>query len=130
MYVRNIANAEIRSRNGLVSHFLLGRTDIPDTPLASTWVTVEPGARQILHHHPEIQVYIIVQGGGLMHVGSETQQVRVGDLIYIPSDAMHGIENNTSEPLAYVSAATPAFDLPEAYDRGQLTPGAYHAEQR
>lgn len=38
---------------------------------------------------------------------------------------MHGIENNTAAPLVYVSAATPAFHLPQAYDRGQLTSDAY-----
>ncbi len=129
MYVRSTADADKRSRNGLVSYFLLGRADVPGTPLAATWVTVEPGGQQKLHHHTAIQIYVIVQGSGLMHVGGESQQVSAGDLIYIPSDAKHGIENNTAESLVYVSAATPAFDLPQAYDQGQLTPGAYGGDQ-
>jgi mannose-6-phosphate isomerase-like protein (cupin superfamily) len=125
MYVRSASQAEKRERNGLVSHFLLGSEHIADTPLAATWVTVDPGSRQVLHHHVSVQIYVIIQGGGLMHVGDETRQVSAGDLIYIPSDALHGIENNTAAPLIYVSAATPAFDLPQAYDRGQLTSDAY-----
>jgi mannose-6-phosphate isomerase-like protein (cupin superfamily) len=71
------------------------------------------------------QVYVIVQGSGIMHVGGEIQPVQAGDLIYIPSNAEHGIENNTAEPLSYVSAATPAMNLRAAYDRGALTPDAY-----
>jgi mannose-6-phosphate isomerase-like protein (cupin superfamily) len=125
MYVQNKDTADQRKRSRLVSYFLLGRADVPDTPIAATWVTVEPGGQQIVHHHPEIQIYIIVQGGGLMRVGGESRQVQAGDLVYIPSNAEHGIHNNASEPLMYVSAATPAFDLPQAYDQGQLTPDAY-----
>jgi mannose-6-phosphate isomerase-like protein (cupin superfamily) len=125
MFIQNKANVSKRERNGLTSYFLLGAQDIPETPLASTWVTVEPGGRQIPHHHPEIQIYVIVQGGGLMRVGDETAEVSTGDLIYIPSDQIHGIENNSDQPLHYISAATPAFDLPDAYDRGQLSTDAY-----
>ena len=125
MFVLNQNDAESRERDGLISRFLLGKVDVPDAPMTVTWVTVEPGKRQPLHHHAPTQVYIIIQGGGLMHVGGETQQVHTGDLIYIPSGAEHGIENNTTEILAYVSAATPAFDLRQAYDRGQLTSNAY-----
>jgi mannose-6-phosphate isomerase-like protein (cupin superfamily) len=125
MFVINKSQADKRERSGLISHFMLGQEIIPDTPLAVTWVTVEAGARQILHHHTPVQVYIIIQGGGLMHVGDETRQVNEGDLIYIPSDMPHGIENNTSHPLSYVSAATPSFSLPDAYDQGQLTPDVY-----
>ncbi|NDJ75462.1 MAG: cupin domain-containing protein [Chloroflexi bacterium] len=128
--MRNKQDADKRERNGLVSHFLLGTEDVPETPIAATWVTVEPSARQVLHNHPNIQVYIIVEGGGLMHVGGETQQVSAGDLVYIPSNAGHGIDNNTNDPLVYVSAATPAFDLPDAYNQGQLTPDSYQKSKK
>ena len=70
-------------------------------------------------------MYVIVAGSGMMHVAGESREVKVGDLIYIPPNAMHGIDNNTDTALSYVSAATPAFDLTEAYDNGQLTPAAY-----
>ena len=70
-------------------------------------------------------MYVIIAGRGQMTVGDETHAVAAGDLVYIPSDAPHGIENTGAETLRYVSAATPAFDLVEAYDRGQLTPDAY-----
>ena len=45
-----------------------------------------------------------------------------GDLVYIPSGAVHGIENASEEALTYVSAATPALDSEAAYDAGQLRP--------
>jgi mannose-6-phosphate isomerase-like protein (cupin superfamily) len=125
MYTCAKSTAEKRPRKGMVSRFLLDTYAVPESPLAVTWVDVEPGGRQLLHHHPETQVYVIVQGSGLMHVGGEIQPVQAGDLIYIPSNAEHGIENNTAEPLSYVSAATPAMNLRAAYDQGPHTPDAY-----
>ncbi|MFO7323528.1 MAG: cupin domain-containing protein [Chloroflexota bacterium] len=126
MFVRRKEAADKRLRGaGLLSHFLLGKGDIEGDPFAVTWVDIAPGARQRLHNHPQPQVYVIVAGSGLMHVAGESRQVSTGDLIYIPPNAMHGIDNNTDVTLSYISAATPAFDLTEVYDNGQLTPAAY-----
>ena len=60
-----------------------------------------------------------------MLVGEELKEVSAGELIYVPSGLMHGIENIGESTLSYVSAAHPAFDYTEAYDRGQLVGGAY-----
>lgn len=126
MFVRNKANAEKRERSGLTSHFMLGREDVESDALAITWVDVEVGAKQRLHNHPEVQVYVIIAGTGQMHVGDETREVQAGDLIFIPSEAFHGIDNTGNSVLSYVSAASPAFEsLPFAYDKGQLTLDAY-----
>ncbi len=127
MLIRRKTQVDKRERSGLTSHFMLGRGDTEANALAITWVTVQPGSRQILHTHPEVQVYVIVSGFGTMQVGEEHQAVQGGDLIYIPSNERHGIENSSDEMLSYVSAASPAFSmtLAEAYDRGQLTPEAY-----
>ena len=126
MFVRNKANAEKRERSGLTSHFMLGREDVESDALAITWVDVEVGAKQRLHNHPEVQVYVIIAGTGQMHVGDETRDVQAGDLIFIPTEAFHGIDNMGNSVLSYISAASPAFEsLPFAYDKGQLTPEAY-----
>jgi mannose-6-phosphate isomerase-like protein (cupin superfamily) len=127
MLIRRKTQVDKRERSGLTSHFLLGRGDTEANNLALTWVTVRPGSRQILHNHPEEQVYVVVAGHGMMQVGEERQAVQGGDLIYIPSNEMHGIENTSDEMLSYISAATPAFSmtLAEGYDKGQLTPEAY-----
>lgn len=125
MFIRSKAAADHRVRSGLVSYFLLEKGDVPEDVLGITWVDVEPGARQRPHNHFQPQVYILTAGAGFMRVGDEEQTVSAGDLIYIPPNAMHGITNTGSEMLSYISAATPTFDLVEAYDRGQLTPDAY-----
>ena len=125
MFVRHKDSAAKRLREGLTSICLLARGDVPGDQLAVTWVDVEPGGRQIPHHHPEVQVYVIVRGLGRMRVGDAERDVSAGDLIHVPSGEWHGITNTGDTVLSYVSAATPAFDYTLAYDRGLLTEEAY-----
>jgi len=125
MFTRHKDTAPKRLREKLTSICLLARGDVAGDQLAVTWVDVEVGGRQIPHNHPEVQVYIIVAGRGRMQVGDEQKEVSAGELIYVSSGWMHGIENIDEGILSYVSAANPAFDYTEAYDRGQLVGDAY-----
>jgi len=127
MFVRSKNSVDKRERKGMTSFFMFGRGDADEDQLAITIVDVEVGGKQRLHNHPEVQVYVIIAGEGKMTVGEETQAVKTGDLIYIPTNQLHGIENTGDSILSYVSAATPAFDLEDAYDRGQLVPEAYES---
>jgi mannose-6-phosphate isomerase-like protein (cupin superfamily)/GNAT superfamily N-acetyltransferase len=125
MFTRHIDTAPKRRREKLTSICLLTRGDVADDKLAVTWVDVASGGRQIPHNHPEVQVYVIVAGRGRMLVGEEQKEVSAGELVYVPSGVMHGIENIGEDTLSYISAANPAFDYIEAYDRGQLVGESY-----
>ena len=122
MFLRHAAEAPARERDGLVSRVLLQEGDIPGVGLTATWVDVAAGARQRLHDHDAEQVYVVLEGRGRMRVGDEEREVGCGDLVYVPSRAVHGIENASGGPLVYVSAATPSMDALAAYDTGQLRP--------
>ena len=123
MFRRGKSEAPRRERQGLVSNILLQRGDVPGDRLAITWVDVAPGSRQTPHRHAPEQVYVIIKGKGLMRVGKEEQDVSAGDLVWIPPNVIHGIENRSSDVLSYISAATPAFDLEALYDTGELRTG-------
>ncbi len=118
MFKQGRSGAERRERDGLVSYVLVHEGNLPDARLTVTWVDVAPGSRQREHSHAPEQVYVIVRGRGKMRVGCEELWVEVGDLIFIPPDAVHGIENRSDEMLTYVSAATPAVDWEAFYDAG------------
>lgn len=120
MIIQHKSTVPFRERNGLTSYIYLQSGDIADSQLAVTWVEVAVGAKQRPHHHEAEQVYVIVQGSGLMQVGDQSRPAKRGDLIYIPGSATHGIENTGSEVLIYVSAATPNWDITSVYDHGQL----------
>ena len=130
MFKRGRSEAARRERDGLVSHVLLNVGDLPETRLTVTWVDVDPGSGQRLHSHGPEQVYVVVRGRGKMKVGDEEQWVAAGDLIYIPPDTLHGIENLSDEILTYVSAATPTVDWEAFYDTGPLQPGLERERER
>ncbi|WP_226481763.1 cupin domain-containing protein [Natrinema amylolyticum] len=95
--------------DGLVSHILHSQRDVSETDLTITWVDVEPGARQVRHEHDPEQVYVVVAGEGVMSVGEDERAVEAGDLVHIPANTEHGLENTGDTTLEYVSAATPVF---------------------
>jgi len=119
VHVTSTDTAPALSRgDGLVSSLLHPDSE-SGTDLTVTWVTVDPGASQTRHSHDPEQVYVLVAGEGEMTVGNETRAVAKGDLVHIPPNTEHSIENTGDRPLEYVSAATPAFpreEVEEFYD--------------
>ena len=122
MRVRRLSEAAVEERGRLRSHFLMDAGDLGSKNLTVTWVDVPPGAEQRPHSHPDSeQVYVIVRGSGRIRVAGDTEQVGEGDLIFIPPGAEHGIKNEGSDTLVYVSAASPPVSMAELYDE-QLAP--------
>jgi mannose-6-phosphate isomerase-like protein (cupin superfamily) len=90
--------------------------DLGSRNLTITWVDVPPGAEQRSHSHEESeQVYVIVRGRGRMQVAGDVEDVEEGDLVFIPPATDHGIVNDGSESLVYVSAASPPVSMEELY---------------
>ena len=122
MRVRRLSEAAVEERGRLRSHFLMDAGDLGSKNLTATWVDVPPGAEQRPHSHPDSeQVYVIVRGSGRIRVAGDAEQVSEGDLIFIPPGAEHGIKNEGSDTLVYVSAASPPVSMAELYDE-QLAP--------
>jgi mannose-6-phosphate isomerase-like protein (cupin superfamily) len=98
------------------SHFLMDAGDLGSRNLTVTWVDVPPGAEQRAHSHEDAeQVYVIVRGRGRMTVAGDVEEVGEGDLVFIPPATQHGIVNDGSETLVYISAASPPVSLAELY---------------
>jgi len=98
---------------GITSYLLVSPRTSQAHHLTTTLVQIEPGGEQRVHSHPPEQVYFILEGGGLMTVGTETQTVGTGDCVFVPADTPHGIRNEGQVVLRYFSAAAPAFDTSE-----------------
>jgi quercetin dioxygenase-like cupin family protein len=119
--VRRLSEAAVEERGRLRSHFLLDAGDLGSKNLTVTWVDVPPGAEQRPHSHDAEQIYVIVRGSGRVRVAGDSEQVSEGDLVFIPPGADHGIKNEGSEPLVYISAASPPVSMAELYNE-QLAP--------
>ena len=67
-------------------------------------IFVFPGKRLSLQRHKlREEVWVIVEGSGLMTLGDKTFPVKKGDVLNIPKYTIHRIENNTeSEPIVFI----------------------------
>jgi mannose-6-phosphate isomerase-like protein (cupin superfamily) len=90
--------------------------DLGSRNMTVTWVDVPPGGEQRAHSHPDSeQVYVIVRGRGRMSVAGDAEEVAEGDLVFIPPATSHGIVNDGTETLVYISAASPPVSMEELY---------------
>jgi mannose-6-phosphate isomerase-like protein (cupin superfamily) len=120
--LRRLSDAHVEERGRLRSCFLLDAGDLGARNLAVTWVEVLPGGEQRAHSHEESeQVYVIVRGRGRVQVAGDVEEVGEGDLVFIPPATDHGITNDGTETLVYVSAASPPVSMGDLYEM-QLAP--------
>lgn len=98
-----------RRPEGITSYLLASPRTGSAQHLTTTLAVLAPGGEQRLHSHSPEQVYFILEGSGLMTVGSETQRVGPGDCVFIPSGQPHGLKNDGAVTLRYFSAAAPAY---------------------
>lgn len=112
MHTRTLDDSPRNHRGGQVSYLLLTKGQFGSKNLSITWVEGEPGSEQAVHaHEANEQVYIIVRGCGTMRVGDERREVGPGTMVFTPPGAGHAIRNSGEEPLIYVSATAPPFEL-------------------
>lgn len=70
---------------------------------------LEPGRKSLPHSLEQTEVYCIVRGEGVMHVGDETARVGAGDTVYIPAGATQWLENDGEEPTEFLCIVDPAW---------------------
>ena len=73
--------------------------------------SLPPGGALREHRHTQEEVYLVLEGSGLVRVGAEELTVGTGSAVFIPGDALHSCENTGTSELrvAYVFPAD-SFD--------------------
>jgi mannose-6-phosphate isomerase-like protein (cupin superfamily) len=73
--------------------------------------TYQPMAYVEAHAHKvQEQVYHVLDGEGLMEIGSERRVVRKHDVIFIPPGVRHSIQNAGLGDLTFIVVTTPVSD--------------------
>ena len=69
--------------------------------------SLPPGGALHEHRHTQDEVYLVLEGSGLVRVGDEELVVEAGSAVFIPGDALHSCENTGTADLrvAYVFPA-------------------------
>ena len=60
------------------------------------------GSRQG-HAHVTAEIYIVLEGEGVMILDDEEAPVRTGDVVEIPRNAAHTMENRSGSPLTWLA---------------------------
>jgi len=110
------------ARDGITSYLLVSERTCGAKKLSVTLVEMEMGGFQHLHKHEPEQTYTILEGSGVMMVAGENREVGVGDCIFIPSWAEHGLENTGGTSLKYLSACSPSFTMQQCEEWWPLPP--------
>lgn len=85
----------------------LGRQIFQGQTLEMAHVRVKPGGKMPLHSHPDgEQVYYILAGTGLLHMGGTSYELSPGKAAFIPKGIEHYTENTGNDLLSYVEART------------------------
>ncbi len=70
---------------------------------------LRPGSCSRPHRLKTSEVYYIIRGIGIMHIGDEQAQVSAGVAIYIPPAAVQWIENTGANDLEFACIVDPAW---------------------
>jgi len=101
------ANSEIAASSQIHWKTLISgdRTDSQRLSAGIAWLG--PGKQLAPHGHARDEIYYILEGQPTVRVGEQTRVLTPGTTVFIPSDEIHSIKNDHSEPvqLLYVFAA-------------------------
>ena len=59
-----------------------------------------PRVHYSMHRHQPAEIYYVLEGDGIVRIGSEPHAVTVGSALYVPSGVSHGIDTH-EHPLHY-----------------------------
>ncbi|MCY4086257.1 MAG: cupin domain-containing protein [Actinomycetia bacterium] len=80
-----------------------------------------PGAMHDLHRHPNAEEWeYVLKGTGVKHVGQDAIEVKAGEIVFVPADEYHALENpSATETLVTIWGYCGAGSLEDA---GYFTP--------
>ncbi len=80
--------------------------------------SLPPGGALHEHRHTQDEVYLVLEGSGLVRVGDEVLTVGAGSAVFIPGDALHSCENTGTSDLrvAYVFPADSFEDIEYVFE--------------
>jgi quercetin dioxygenase-like cupin family protein len=72
------------------------------SPNTVVYLEVDPGKRIPPHTHTADEVFVVIQGTGIVTAGEDAWEASAGALVVAPAFARHGWENTGSETLKLV----------------------------
>jgi len=99
----------IAGDNCILRELLSTNIDQIESRYSVAWAKVPVGKTTWKHAMKTTEVYWIIKGQGIMHIGDESEKVGRYDTIYIPPNAIQYIENVGDEDLEFLAIVDPAW---------------------
>lgn len=84
-------------------------SDGVELPMSFAVGRVSPGEKTHAHYLEPVEVYYILRGRGLMHVGDESGEIGAGDVVHVPARASQWLENLGDAELVFLVVCAPAW---------------------
>jgi len=111
MFVKDLKNCEefIAGDNTILRELL--HPDKADLNLrySLAHAVVKPSKTSYPHKLKTSEVYYILEGEGVMHIGEESAKVHSGQAVYIPPDTKQYIYNSGNSDLVFLCIVDPAW---------------------
>ncbi len=103
MRIHRVRNQEFKKEYGIrCQRVYSSATD--GTPFGTTWCLIDPLKRTAPHQHVDGETFFIVEGHGLMTIGEEREEVKAGDVVFIPPQSEHCLINvSANRSLHFIS---------------------------
>ncbi|MBT9582697.1 class I tRNA ligase family protein [bacterium] len=112
MLIRKFDRAQLESEpHNVLFKDLYPWDQIEETPFGASLAVVEPGGQTMIHSHHPCETFFICQGQGTMTCNDLSSPVSSGDVIYLPPQSVHKIQNDSdTDSLMFLSVF---WDAPE-----------------
>jgi oxalate decarboxylase/phosphoglucose isomerase-like protein (cupin superfamily) len=99
---------------------LIDRSTSATTSCSLAEEMLPPGMAVKPHYHKtHEEIYYLITGSGRMRVADEWQDVSAGDAVYIPTNAVHSLQNTGNEDIRLVVVVGPAFSFDDVFQSSE-----------
>ena len=105
MFIQSLDSNKFSLEYGIKLRRLYPNEYIDDNPpFGSSWGIIKPNECTTPHSHHEAESFYIIEGKGIMQIDEQLENVKAGDVIFIPAYSTHQLTNfQTDENLQFIS---------------------------
>ena len=92
---------ESKKYPGVRYKFLIDADFTDSSGLSIGFCEIDQGGDLKLHYHSPAELYIVTNGVGVLDKSGENEEIKTGDVVYIPSNAKHSLKNHEKDTLAF-----------------------------
>jgi mannose-6-phosphate isomerase-like protein (cupin superfamily) len=111
MVIRRLVDLEemLAGDGSRLKEVIVPAKDRPGLGFSLAHAIVDSGQKTKRHTLGSDEIYVIIEGMGIIEIDGERQEVESGSIILIPKDAVQHIENTGEERLVFYCIVSPPW---------------------